>query len=165
MLLHSQRVYQDLTLALEHPLEFQEHIIIRKWVNVDCSMEFRCFVSNGNLNAISQYNYQVYFPHLSTRKEEIQKRICDYFIKVHPLLESIYQSYIIDFGFCDNYEVKVIELNPFLSTTDAALFSWEKDYEQLQNGPLEFRIRTKIPVGFKTRLTDDWRRIVDSKIK
>ena len=39
----------------------------------------------------------------------------------------------------------MIELNPFMASTDAALFSWETEMERLKNGPFEFRIRTEAP--------------------
>jgi len=37
----SERVYQDMLLALQHPQRFEQHFIVRKWVDIDPDMEFR----------------------------------------------------------------------------------------------------------------------------
>lgn len=50
----SERISQDMKLALAHPERFKEHFVIRKWVDLDPSLEFRGFVKNNKLNALSQ---------------------------------------------------------------------------------------------------------------
>ena len=58
-------------------------------------------------------------------------------------------GYIVDFAVCgDNLErILIIELNPFIESTDAALFSWKEERDKLENGPFEFRIRNEKPKG------------------
>jgi len=47
LLLHSERVYTDLLLALEMPdEEYRMNYILREWVDHPVGMEFRCFVFN-----------------------------------------------------------------------------------------------------------------------
>ena len=60
--------------------------------------------------------------------------------------------------------VEVIELNPFLFSSDSALFSWANDQKVLEHGPFEFRVRknalsTSMILG---SLTHDWRSILTS---
>ena len=114
-------------------------------------MEFRGFVKNGKLNALSQYNHFIYFERLKKQKDELEKRIKTFFEeKVSKVLGKDYDDgYIVDFAVCgDNLErILIIELNPFIESTDAALFSWKEEREKLENGPFEFRIRNEKPKG------------------
>jgi hypothetical protein len=49
-------------------------------------------------------------------------------------------NYILDFAVFDDGSVLVIELNPWATTSGAALFQWSADRSVLMNGPMEFRI-------------------------
>lgn len=50
-------------------------------------------------------------------------------------------------------KIWVIELNPFISTTDGALFSWESEYEMLTGKQgFHFRITEKPKPGAMTML-------------
>ena len=164
LFIKSERINQDLTLAIEHKDRFQENIVIRKWVTIDVDMEFRAFVCNNKLNAISQYNYVCHFPRLEKMKGELENRINEFFSNVvHPRLASKFSSYVIDFAVTgENYDkLYVIELNPFLSSTDSSLFSWKTDEDILRNGPYEFRINTgQVPPLRAISL--DWREIITS---
>lgn len=55
----SSRVYEDLVEAQEFQTkEFKFSFIVREWYEgLHVDMEFRCFIYNGKMNAISQYNY------------------------------------------------------------------------------------------------------------
>lgn len=63
-------------------------------------------------------------------------------------------------------QVVVIELNPFLNTTDGALFSWEHErsvMEGTNNTGFEFRITNQPKVGSKAMLSSHARRLIDQK--
>eukprot|EP00455_Lapot_gusevi_P009698 TRINITY_DN14358_c0_g1_i1.p1 TRINITY_DN14358_c0_g1~~TRINITY_DN14358_c0_g1_i1.p1 ORF type:complete len:228 (-),score=51.29 TRINITY_DN14358_c0_g1_i1:240-923(-) len=70
---HSERIYQDMCLARDAKYE-QESIVVRGWVPIDVDMEFRGFVANGRLNALSQYNHVAYFPRVVDLKEELAQK-------------------------------------------------------------------------------------------
>ena len=125
-------------------------------------MEFRGYVSNGNLNALSQYNFLVHFPDLIKEKNEIVEKIKQFHKNViHNKLKHKFSSYVIDFAITGN-KIWVIELNPFLSSTDGALFSWNTERNLLENGPFEARFVEKPPAGAKALLANSWREILEN---
>eukprot|EP01112_Ceratiomyxa_fruticulosa_P017136 TRINITY_DN5282_c0_g2_i1.p1 TRINITY_DN5282_c0_g2~~TRINITY_DN5282_c0_g2_i1.p1 ORF type:complete len:357 (-),score=78.99 TRINITY_DN5282_c0_g2_i1:90-1160(-) len=161
----SERISQDMKLALAHPARFKENFVVRKWVDLDPSLEFRGFVNNNKLNALSQYNHLGFFQHIVDQKDLIVKEITEFFYeKALPRLEGKYKKYIIDFALVkegDKYKIWVIELNPFLETTDSCLFSWGRERDLLENGPFEFRYRTQKTGGVKAMLANSWRDILN----
>jgi hypothetical protein len=61
-------------------------------------------------------------------------------------------------------QVFVIELNPFLSTTDAALFSWEHERPILEGKAIngfEFRITNQPKIGSKAMLPSHLRNLIN----
>jgi len=164
MFINSERIHHDIGSALKYGKEqFKQNVVIRKWIPIDIDMEFRGFVHKGKLTALSQYNHIVYFQRLSDMKQEIAKKICTFYEQQIKERLKDYEGYIIDFALCgENYDrILVIELNPFMESTDAALFSWQQEREKLENGPFEFRIRDQQPTGkikieYKYRVLLGW---------
>eukprot|EP00854_Cymbomonas_tetramitiformis_P002288 gene2288-3007_t len=130
LLMRSRRIWQDMGLALLHPERWNQHIVVRRWQDIEVDMEFRCFVYGNRLTAISQYNHLCFFPSLVASQEIIRLNLQRFFEqRVRPALEGKFVNYVMDVaiigeGF-DN--VLVIELNPFLETTDSCCFSWSAD--------------------------------------
>ena len=141
----SDRVDEDLKLALKYPSDWTEHLVIREWEPIQVDLEFRAFVSHGKLTALSQYNFAVYSQTINDHADEIQTLIVNFFhTKVQQRMRKAgYDSYIIDFALVPAegtmFQVKIIEINAFSETTDAAMFSWHKERHLLTHGPLEFR--------------------------
>ncbi|OWF45332.1 cell division cycle protein 123-like [Mizuhopecten yessoensis] len=171
MFVRSERVYQDLLLAaINRPEVYDEHFVIRKFIPIDVDMEFRGFVYQGQLTALSQYNYMVYSERLVAKKDSIANRIQDFFkISVQPKLPSANfpQDFIIDFAVCDVeaednlWKLWVIELNPFLSSTDGAMFSWEHERHLLtENDGFHFRVVPRPKPGSLTMLPSSVRAIL-----
>lgn len=144
-------------------------------------MEFRGFVFAGRLNALSQYNHLCFFERLPVMEKEISKCIVDFFEReLSAPLSSRFDSYIIDFGIvvpsnadteepssvqafpisADMEIIKVIELNPWQDTTDACMFSWQRDRHILENGPFECRVRDKPAYGAKALISSEWRNLL-----
>lgn len=100
MLIRSERIYQDMLLASEVPERFNQNFVIRKFVHIDVDMEFRGFVHNRRLTALSQYNYLIYSKRLNENRQLVQKKIVDFFDqKVNPLLtDKFLDNYVIDFA-------------------------------------------------------------------
>lgn len=139
ILLHSDRILLDLTEALDLSEQFNMAVILRESVDVPIHMEFRGFVRNRTLTALSQYYHYVHFSELQSRKDEIQCKIFDFFESVRDKIPL--ESCIMDFILIDD-QVRIVELNPFVFGTEAGLFSWRSDQKILEEGPFEFRIRT-----------------------
>lgn len=130
-------------------------------------MEFRGFVFKQKLTALSQYNYLIYSKRLNEIKDQIESEIYSFFYKkVRNKLENFIENYIIDFAVFINDKTiscSVIEINPFLETTDAALFSWESEKNILQ-GDTEFcfRITKRTKSGAKSMLPFNLKFLINS---
>lgn len=98
--------------------------MVRQWVDIDPDMEFRGFVVDGTLTALSQYHHLVFFPRIQRVHSQIADAVRSFFAEeVSGRLASAYPRYIIDFGLVwpasgAAPQIHVIELNPFYSTTD-----------------------------------------------
>jgi len=161
----SERIFQDMQLALKHPDRFRENFVIRKWVDIDSDMEFRGFCHKGQFTALSQYHHFCYFPRLTELENHIVEIITNFFEKeVKHRVTSKLESFIIDFALTgpDLDKVWIIELNPFLETTDGCLFSWQKERAKLENGPFEFRFNKRKVLGSRSMIGQFWREILDS---
>ncbi|KAK7046446.1 cell division cycle protein 123-like protein [Favolaschia claudopus] len=135
----SERVWQDMTLALRHPENWQQNVILRKWEPVPIDMEFRTFVFEGKMTAISQYAYQLYSPRLNdpAQRESAVSAMKDLFAKLWLILSETFSGKcVLDFGVIPPnpsskpdtpWRAILIEVNPFEETTDGALFSWTKE--------------------------------------
>jgi hypothetical protein len=131
-------------------------ISIRLWEDkLKEHFEFRCFVHENTLVAISQYNHYCVYPVLIDKIKELHRIITDYCNHVViPRLSKhdVYSSgYIVDVGVIgdvihgvsgdggggggvnddDGLKCVVIELNPYKQTTGAALFDWTNDRDIL----------------------------------
>lgn len=137
LLLTSERVFTDLLDWVKYGEP--EQIVLREFdPSLTMDYEFRAFINNNQLNALSQYDHYAIYPHVESQKENIQKRIFEKWQQVHPHVGQ--SSYCMDFGYNPITDTAiVIELSPFLPCTGAALFHWKDTKDILENGPFEFR--------------------------
>jgi len=164
MFIHSERIHHDLGSALKYGAEaFDQNVVIRRWIPIAIDMEFRGFVCNGKLTALSQYNHFIRFDRLVKMKDALAEQIQNFFAKKVAERLKHYDGYIVDFAVCgeDLGDILIIELNPFTESTDPGLFSWKTERDLLQNGPFEFRIRSEKPDGpiaieYKYRVLLGW---------
>lgn len=165
---NSERVFNDMRLALEHPDRFKQNFVVREWVAMSPDMEFRGFVKDGKLNALSQYNHPVMWPRVVENHERLVEQIREFFYsRVAPKLEHHFKEYVVDFAVCGEKldQIWVIELNPFAFTTDACLFSWQYERELFENGPFQFRYRDQPNAAGKAGLSEDWQRMIETELK
>lgn len=102
MFIRSERIYQDMLLCIAmSPHRFRENLVIREFRNIDVDMEFRAFVFDGQLTALSQYNYLLHSERLCQNKQAIGQLVRDYFSQeIGPRLvqPKFLASYVIDFA-------------------------------------------------------------------
>jgi hypothetical protein len=146
----SYRTTGDLIRAVENVdvSPWNLKFVVREFVQMPIETEFRGFVNNGNLNALSQYYDDTYFS--SIDPVEMPKHVQEFFKKevqegkmfeVDDLKEEPLQAYIMDFVIMPDNQVKIVELNPFSVQTGSCRFHWVQDKEIIENGPFEFRYR------------------------
>ncbi|CAH1758401.1 10552_t:CDS:2 [Entrophospora sp. SA101] len=131
----------DEILRRQRSNEFEFELVIRKWCNMEPSMEFRCFVKNEELVAISQRDI-TYYPFLNEIKEELKIKIIDFF---NTCIKNKFYNpyYVFDVYVTRNRErVWLIDFNPFGSMTDSILYSWEEILSETLSSLTLFRIVT-----------------------
>lgn len=133
LIVNSERTFTDMVHALGHEDgEWTMKIVLRHWMDgVDLANEFRGFVCQGNLTALSQYNDGNYYPELMGKEELIVGKISAYWQKVKHQVK--YQACIVDFVLVNNMQdVYIVEINPFGPVTGGALFDWGTERPLLQ---------------------------------
>jgi len=160
LFLKSYRILEDLQLGLQNEETFNIQVIVREWLDISISHEFRGFVYNKQLNGLSQYFDFCYFPQLKDEQAKIIDACKDTFDNVRDKIKL--SNFILDFALVGD-KAYVIELNPWLETTDSCLFKWFKDLKVLEYGPLEFRCNTRPVPGVKGQVLSVWKHYFDSK--
>eukprot|EP01084_Bolivina_argentea_P095031 170856_1 len=133
----SFRSLEDLQGTLRLGEEYMDiSIALRKWnekVPITPYGEFRCFVHDKQLNAITQYVSNIYFKVLDENKEMIKQKIIDFYennVKEYIPMDSFVIDFLVldidDIGDDDEEEKKddddkilIIELNPFYKSAGA----------------------------------------------
>ncbi|KAJ3430187.1 cell division cycle protein 123 [Anaeramoeba flamelloides] len=140
LLCSSSRVKSDLRKFLKFP-KHQAYLVLREFDDAivrNPGEEFRGFVYNSKLTALSQYNTFEIFKETLSKKDYYQKLITEFWEK--ELKEKIpIKHYVVDF-YVTEEKVIMIEVNPFFMGTGACNFNWAKDYTALKNGPFQFRM-------------------------
>lgn len=161
-MLRSSRVNFDLNRATEcsqfkasqdeelaHDERTTEFLVIREWWDISPENEFRVFVRNGQITAVSQYFHLCYYPELVASAEgqrNLREMISTFFCNVvQPVLPGGSGSlgklktdtFVIDLvldltGKKYSQQVSIIELNPFTPSTSGCLFDWTRDRDILE---------------------------------
>eukprot|EP01094_Clydonella_sp_ATCC50884_P018085 TRINITY_DN3287_c0_g1_i1.p1 TRINITY_DN3287_c0_g1~~TRINITY_DN3287_c0_g1_i1.p1 ORF type:complete len:702 (-),score=295.00 TRINITY_DN3287_c0_g1_i1:1173-3278(-) len=164
LLVRSDRIYEDLGVVTDFGREhFSAHVVVREWdeeMVAHPEMEFRCFVGNGTLNAITQYFSFCHYPQLEARKPQLQQTIAEFHASVGERIP--HSSYVVDYFVRQDGSVLVIELNPFHNGAGAGLFSWRDDRELFLHGPLEMRVSPPTVDPYDV-LPVQWKRHIDAR--
>ena len=134
----STRILQDMLIYLQAEDEQTQNFVFREWEPVPVDAEFRLFVVNGVLTAISEYMFKLYSPRLIAAQDAIRTCLSIYHAKtIAPALGHLYAKYIVDVtirGFNGSNEAdwrpQVLEVNPLVALeagfSGEALFADEK---------------------------------------
>lgn len=113
LLLSSERVYSDLLDWIWYGEP--EQLVLREWEpDLSLDWEFRAYVHNNNLTAVSQYDHFCRYAHLWANgcKPELRRRIEELWRQLHPHVGV--GSYCVDFGYLPAQDrLVMIELSPF----------------------------------------------------
>jgi hypothetical protein len=111
--------------SLESHMPVTHHLVLREWQDVLQDCEFRCFVKNNGIIAISQRHLGVFYPSIT----ESKKRICDdilNFFNTHIKNKFFDEDYTFDVWCQAPDVITLIDFNPFGTVTDGLLFTWEE---------------------------------------
>jgi hypothetical protein len=119
---------------------FQYYLALRKWYpGLRPESEFRCFVREKSLIAVSQRDVSAYYPSLPGWSAEVQPKIEAFFEEViEPQFAS--DNYTFDVYVRADGRVKLIDFNPWGGYTLPLLFTWEELEEKGVDEELEFRV-------------------------
>ncbi|WCK57306.1 ATP-grasp domain-containing protein (plasmid) [Aneurinibacillus sp. Ricciae_BoGa-3] len=141
----SERTWVDFRDAKEHghlPI-----LVARKWMDFKPEREFRCFIKNGRLFAITQYDYQNHYEWVTNHVDSIKARIISFIEEIKSLLPC--DTLVVDVHINDQ-GITIIETNPY-GLSDPCLF---EDYEQLetlyQDEPDSIRFLYRLPLKVET---------------
>jgi hypothetical protein len=99
------------------------HLILRKAFNLNPALEFRCFVRNRSLLAVSQREMN-YFAFLFELRPNLVSKIQN-FLHDHLLPNLSDESFVFDVYIPPTHNrVWLIDINPWAPRTDPLLFSW-----------------------------------------
>nr|XP_043629511.1 cell division cycle protein 123 homolog [Erigeron canadensis]XP_043629512.1 cell division cycle protein 123 homolog [Erigeron canadensis] len=143
--------------SITRPTRF--FLALRKWYpDLHPEREFRCFVHNHKLIAISQREVTGFYPILTDKKDAMGMVIQEFYEdKVSEKFES--ESYTFDVYVRKDMAVKLLDFNPWSASTLPLMFTWE----ELESGELskdpEFRIvesQMGVRPGLKTAVPYDY---------
>ena len=120
---------------LEH-LNVNYVLALKKWSgDVNPATEFRCFIRSRQLIAIEQRDTSNYYSHISEEKHDIIRDIKSFFNEhvKEKLVENSggVENIVMDIARPFKDVVKLIDFNPFGSTTDVNLFEWTELEEMI----------------------------------
>jgi hypothetical protein len=146
LMMYSSRCVSDLIRLLDyrdHLPCWDLQIVIRQYVSLPAACEYRCFVHQKQLTAISQYFASSYYPDVVADQNITKQRVVEFY-QQQCFGVILLDDYVLDLAVLPQGGVYIIELNPFSSTTGSCLFDWDKDSDLLKASPLPPRPATTI---------------------
>jgi len=103
-------------------------LVLRKWCNLNPSMEFRCFVRNHELVGISQRQHSVHYPHLNEDRDRLYDLIHDFFedYVFRRFAGGTIPKYVWDVFIDKKDRAWIIDFNPWSRVTDTLLYEWSE---------------------------------------
>lgn len=130
----SQRCTDTLKLNWPH------YLMLRQWIDINPQSEFRCFIYQNRLTAISQYHCYDKYNYIN--KNIIKNRIIQFYKDNYD--KFIYEDCIVDL-IVTNSDVTIVEFNSFASgISGSALYNWDLDSNILFNTNSNVDIRVNL---------------------
>ncbi len=105
-----------------------EYIGIRPYRRMDRTREFRLFIRDGAMVAMSQYNLIRHFQRLEGIREQLWKRAQEWFVTIRDRIPL--EQYTVDIYFTSDGKTLLIDFNPWGPPTSPLLLNrWERSWE------------------------------------
>jgi len=118
-------------------------LVLRRWHDLRESGEFRCFVKDSNLVAVSQRKTSGLFEHINQKSESeaILAAIQDFFEST-ILPQFPLQNYVVDVyvDAAPRRRLWLVDFSPWGSTTDPCLFEWDELKEMATGQEVDLRV-------------------------
>uniref|UniRef100_A0A671SIG7 Translation initiation factor eIF2 assembly protein n=1 Tax=Sinocyclocheilus anshuiensis TaxID=1608454 RepID=A0A671SIG7_9TELE len=101
------------------------NLVLRKWSELIPGAEFRCFVKENKVIAISQRDYTQHYQHIAKQEASISSSILEFF-RDHIQYQFPDEDFVLDVYRDSSGRVWLIDFNPFGEVTDSLLFTWEE---------------------------------------
>eukprot|EP01016_Furgasonia_blochmanni_P005368 TRINITY_DN12082_c0_g2_i5.p1 TRINITY_DN12082_c0_g2~~TRINITY_DN12082_c0_g2_i5.p1 ORF type:complete len:357 (+),score=44.07 TRINITY_DN12082_c0_g2_i5:200-1270(+) len=105
-------------------------LVLRRWYAIQHSGEFRCFIKDSGLIAITQRKCAAYFPFLAEMEQAIKEMILNFFeqsVKDHLFEPTcIMDVYVEKKTSNGTYKVWLVDFNPWVAFTETLLFDWKE---------------------------------------
>ncbi|KAL3758532.1 hypothetical protein ACHAWU_008286 [Discostella pseudostelligera] len=140
--------------------EFEHELILRKWCNLHPSMEFRCFIYEHELVAISQRHPSKYYSHLQTPSDDsIHPSITTLHVFFHTYVRCKFargaiHRYVLDVYIDSQERVWIVDFNVWGTRTDGLLFDW-KELTMLGNQIRDTNNSSSVPMPEMRVVTKD----------
>ncbi|CAF3839508.1 unnamed protein product [Rotaria magnacalcarata] len=110
-------------LADDYLSTIQYVLVLREWSALQPSKEFRCFIKNNQIIAISQRDSENYYEFIGATADQIVSNIVAFF---HNNIQNKFPStdFVIDIYRKDSNKLYIIDFNPWGPMTDSLLFDW-----------------------------------------
>ena len=118
------------------------HIVLRKWCQLHASHEFRCFVRQHRLVALTQRHTDQYFDHIVQDRDDLLFMVQEFFTEVvqHQYADGAIPNYVMDVYIDRQDRVWIVDFNIWGDRTDALLFEWDELNEWPGDKETEFRM-------------------------
>eukprot|EP01060_Flectonema_neradi_P011256 TRINITY_DN18358_c0_g1_i1.p1 TRINITY_DN18358_c0_g1~~TRINITY_DN18358_c0_g1_i1.p1 ORF type:complete len:434 (+),score=80.84 TRINITY_DN18358_c0_g1_i1:59-1360(+) len=121
--------------------------------------EWRCFIHNREVTAITQYHHLCYFPGIENPRLQILQFLL-------PLLSHLpTDSCVVDICIpTDGSDPFLMDLSPFHCSTDGFLYDWSapSDFETLTSGFADLRMRNEPSSSSLESVTQPHKDVIDS---
>ncbi|CAN3373423.1 hypothetical protein DIURU_000354 [Diutina rugosa] len=120
-------------------------LILRRWVDINPSHEFRVFIRDGTIIGASQRDLN-HYPHLVENREKHKQTITNFVPNIVNKLGM--KSFVLDLYIPETGEPMVIDVNPFSRKSSPLLYTW---HELIEGGDHDLRVVDENNLGrFKT---------------
>mmetsp|Transcript_14218 Transcript_14218/g.28646 ORF Transcript_14218/g.28646 Transcript_14218/m.28646 type:complete len:327 (+) Transcript_14218:50-1030(+) len=129
-------------------------LVLREWRSLNEACEFRCFVRDRELRAVSQRHTSGFFPHLLEPqfREALLQRLEAFLAERLAAFELQCFAFDALVGKPPQLRVRLMDFSPWAPSTDPLLFEWE-ELEAPRAGAPEFRAVPREGAG-RARLED-----------
>jgi hypothetical protein len=101
-------------------------LVLRKWCNLYPSQEFRCFVREQELVAVSQRQHSQHFEHLVRDQYLIRSLVVEFFDEIIKPHSQSLNNYTFDVYLDKKERVWLVDFNVWGRRTDPLLFTWDE---------------------------------------